>query len=374
MILSELKNRDILELLPTVDGVDPSDAGEQSGYLRVGDWLAMPVGQVTCRIDGQTDPEILDETGASLGTLCLTAKLLSVEPQALTKWQYVAYLRDIETSGIGFAHAFQRNYVVIRASYLDEYVEKYYRSAPVWGGFSHIDAATPLMREHEKIVARKGIVFPTRFHDMVFSKYVSANNAFERFLRLYHSLELIFDFIIFKSIQKLGDDMIGYGTILRANGRTELERLKYIISEYCEDYESIAAKFAPVSNFEAKAASIFQDHTKEGNPFAAPKDSISAASPKWEKMVETCSAAQTTEADFIGAKLCDHNKMPYARLVSNVAAYWIYRVRSSIAHSRVSEFLFEEADEEFIIDFVEGILEQVVIQVFSINRLLLLMK
>jgi hypothetical protein len=364
MLLAELQNSAVLDLLPTVDDIDPSDAGEQHGYLQVGDWLALPVSQVSCRIDGKTDPEILDETGVSLGTLCLTAKLTGIEPEALTKWQYVAYLADIEAAGAGTPHAFQKNYLVLKASYLGEYLKKYYQSAPVWGGFSHSAAATPVTREHEKLVARTGIVFPTRFHDMAFSRYVSANNAFERFLRLYHSLELIFDFVIFKSIQKLNDDMVGYGTISRANVRGELDRLKYILAEYCEDWENIAAKFAPVATFEAMASAIFQDHTKDGNPLLAEK---------WQKMVETCRAGQTTEVDFLRINICDRNQAPYARLVQNVAAYWIYRVRSSIAHSRVSEFLFEDSDERFILEFAEGILEEVVRQIFSSTKLLGLM-
>lgn len=362
MNLVELHIPEVLDRLPSVDGVDPNDVGEQSGFLRVGEWLALPVTRVACHIDTQTDPEILDETGMSLGTLCLTTKLADVEPTALTKWQYVSYLADVDAAGAGRSHVFQKDYVVLNVSHLNEYLEKYYKSAPVWGGFSHSSIANSVSRECTTLVAKAGIVFPTRFHEMAFSRYVAASNSFERFLRLYHSLELIFDFIIMKSIQKMSDDMVGFGAISRAHGRTEIDRLKYILVGYCDDWESIAAKFAPVAGFEAVAKEIFQDHAKEGNPIQPQK---------WQKMVDSCRAGQTTQADFTAAKLCDANH-PYALLVSNIAAYWIYRVRSSIAHSRISEFLFEGSDEDFIVDFAEGVLAEVVTQVFSNSKLLTL--
>lgn len=366
MLLADLQNPDNLESLPIVDGIDPSITNEQSGYLQVGEWLALPVSQVTCRIDGRTDPEILDETGGSLGTLCLTDKLEGLDLQALTKWQYVAYLADVEAVGAGRPHTFQRNYVVLNERYLNNYLEKYYHSAPIWGGFSHLPPAVAVKREYETLTAREGIVFPTRFHEMAFSRYISANNAFERFLRLYHSLELIFDFIIFKSIQKLGNDMVGFGAISRAHGKSELDRLKYILAMCCEDWEGIADKFRPITKFQSKAVSIFQDHTKDGNPLGE--------SGRWLKVCENCLAGQTTEVDFKNARIIDNKDGSYSTIVINISAYWIYRVRSSIAHSRVSEFIFEDSDEEFIVHFVEGILEEVVRQVFSSSKLKSLME
>lgn len=365
MFLADLQNPVILETLPIVDGIDPSNANVQSDYLQVGEWLALPVSQVTCRIDGRTDPEILDETGESLGTLCLTDKLEGVDLQALTRWQYVAYLADVEVVGAGRPHTFQKNYVILNEIHLNHYLVKYFHSAPIWGGFSHLPPSVAVKREYETLTATDGIVFPTRFHEMAFSRYIAANNAFERFLRLYHSLELIFDFIIFKSIQKLGNDMVGYGAISRAHGKSEIDRLKYIMAMCCEDWERISNKFRPITNFKSKAIAIFQDHTKDGNPLGDHG--------KWSKVFENCVAGQTTESDFKNAKIIDNKDGSYPAIVASISAYWIYRVRSSIAHSRVSEFIFEDSDEEFIVHFVEGILEEVVRQVFSSSKLKSLM-
>jgi len=124
--------------------------------------------------------------------------------------------------------------------------------------------------------------------------------------------------------------MVGFRTLSREQGRSELDRLKYILSEYCDDWESIAAKFAPVVSIEAKAREIFQEHSKEGNPLQ---------DRKWQDMVGCCCAGQTTLADFTAAKLCD-TKQPYALLVSNVSAYWIYRVRREVAGFVETPFRF----------------------------------
>jgi hypothetical protein len=363
MLPAEFQNAAILDLLPIVEGISPANATSQGGYLRINDLVALPVNQVARHIDGRVDGEILDEAGVSIGTLCLTAKLNSVGPNALTKWQYVAYLADISVSNVGQPHSFQKNYLILKAAHFDEYLKKYHDTAPVWGGFSHSPSSSIASNEHTVIRALPDIIIPTKYHHMAFSRYVSASNAFDRFLRLYHNLELIFDFMIMKSIQKLGDDMVGFGALSRAHGRTELDRLKYILVECCESWEEIAAKFHGLVNFESKAAEIFQEHAKDGNPL----DDL-----RWDKVIEACQSGQTAAVNFTTAKLCKTNE--YARFVASIAAYWIYRVRSSIAHSRVSEFLFEDSDEKFIVDFAERLLLEVVRQVLSSAKLASLIK
>ncbi|MFG1236823.1 hypothetical protein V5F63_06405 [Xanthobacter autotrophicus DSM 597] len=367
MLPEEILDPDILGILPTVDGTDPSQAIENSGYLQIGDWIAIPVEQVASRIDIQTDPELQDETGASMGTLCLTGKLSGVQPEALTKWQYVAYLADVTPDYAGHPTMFRKNYAIVHLQFFQVYMNKYHISAPIWGGFSHYSPAPPVTRQHQTIVARPDIFVPTKFHSMSFGRCISSSNSFDRFLKLYHSLELIFDFVIMKSIQNLKDDMVGFSVINRAiHNRSEIERLRYIIFEYCDDCEGIAKTFTGISNFAIRSHEVFQDYTKDGNPLASPQ--------KWADILASCRAGQTTEADFQKIKLCNQKDLPYSRLISNISAYWIYRVRSSIAHSRISEFLFEDSDEDFIVDFAEVLLTEVVRQVFSSKKLLSLTK
>ena len=51
-------------------------------------------------------------------------------------------------------------------------------------------------------------------------------------------------------------------------------------------------------------------------------------------------------------------------LIINIATYWIYRVRSSIAHSRIGEYVMSTSDEEFVVEIAEPLLRSVLVQVF----------
>jgi hypothetical protein len=84
-------------------------------------------------------------------------------------------------------------------------------------------------------------------------------------------------------------------------------------------------------------------------------------------MMRLAEVGTLKNTDLIAARLL--GKGTFESFVSSVAAYWIYRVRSSIAHSRVGEFLFLEADEQFITDFAEPLLLDVVMQVFENPKL-----
>jgi hypothetical protein len=51
--------------------------------------------------------------------------------------------------------------------------------------------------------------------------------------------------------------------------------------------------------------------------------------------------------------------------MGGLAAYQIYRMRSSIAHSRIGEYLLTDADDAMIADFGLPLLQEVASQVFS---------
>ncbi|NES18002.1 MAG: hypothetical protein F6K41_03525 [Symploca sp. SIO3E6] len=55
----------------------------------------------------------------------------------------------------------------------------------------------------------------------------------------------------------------------------------------------------------------------------------------------------------------------YETIIIKIAAYWIYRVRSCIAHNRIGEYIMLPEDEEFIVEFAEPLLREVLYQVFT---------
>lgn len=182
------------------EGYSVNNPRELSGYLAIDDFAILPVEAISSGLSQDTDLEIIDANGASLGTLCFSRSLGNIQLGELTFWQFVAFLADAEPNEIFDSHySFKRDYLVLDVAVIDQYIDKYLMSSPVWGGFSHFPVPS---LEHvttvEKIVAIPGIKIASNHHREVFNRYLYANNPFERFLRIYHSLELLFDFIFVK--------------------------------------------------------------------------------------------------------------------------------------------------------------------------------
>lgn len=49
----------------------------------------------------------------------------------------------------------------------------------------------------------------------------------------------------------------------------------------------------------------------------------------------------------------------------SAVAYWIYRVRNSIAHNKLGEYIITKSDEDFVIEFAEPLIREAVIQCYS---------
>lgn len=346
------------ELL-TVEGVDPSSAklhGDGSRFS-VSGLVVVPIAAVGSLLDRSLDIELLDDTGASVGTICFTRNLLGVQPTTLTRWQYAAFLADSEDDWVGPRYDFARDYVVVDEAFADNYLAKYSIGAPIWGGFTH-EPLPPreIGPQVTNIMANSAIHLPTEFHKQALNRYIEATNAFDRFLKLYHTLELLFDYVIMKRLKLVGEDLENFGKILAEYDRSEIERLRYLIREFCSDPAAICSGFSTIYPFHERAAEIFQKHTKSGNPLHQHKH--------WVEFVRLAQEDKLSETDLRTAKFLN-STTNLATFVSSIAAYWIYRVRSSIAHSRVGEFLFVESDEKFVAEFAEPLLLDVVMQVFE---------
>lgn len=353
--------RAVSHLLSIVEGVDPSTAHRADEYLVVDGLVAIPITHVNASVRKENDLEFRDESGSQVGTICFSRRLIEIEPSALTRWQYVAYLADVSREGIEQPHTFHSDYLVLDETYLVDYVSNYRDSAPLWGKFSHIPMPSLAMQpELDFIVGRSSIALPTDYHRQAFSRYVQAGNAFDRFLKLYHCLELLFDYVILKRIRSVGEDLSGFGEIMSSYGVNELARLKYLIDHYCDDKISLFDKFYPLSLYAPKATELFYLHSKNGNPLS---DEAS-----WQKLLKLCEERQITDSKLKSTKLA-LDETQRDRLAVNLSAYSIYRVRSSIAHSKVGEFLFLDSDEQFIVDFAEPLLLALVTQVFSNQEL-----
>ena len=344
-----------------VEGIDPTSAKLVRGYLAVSGLVVIPIHAVGSFIGRDDDIELQDKNGSAAGTVCFTNSLGQVVASDLTRWQYAAFLAEVETSQIGAEYSFRGNYVVVDEGFAQDYLDNYSAGAPLWGGYSHVPLAVREAGPNPGyIVGNPDIQLPTVFHEQALNRYIEATNAFDRFLKLYHTLELLFDYVVLKQMRQVGDDLQQFGKIMNDYERPEIDRLRFLIQNYCGDSSVIADGFSAVCLHLAKAEEIFQNHAKTGNPLKEAH--------RWGEFIALANAGAFAEADFRSKNFVNKNTS-YLTFVSSLAAYWIYRVRSSIAHSRVGEFLFVDSDEKFITEFAEPLLLDVVNQVFENSRL-----
>jgi len=344
-------------LLEVVDGIDPSTAEMVDGVLSVGDLCILPVFRTSRALPREHDLELEDEAGISFATLCFTKGRRIDDESNLTAWQYAAFLFDCSVDDIGFhgTYTFLSDYVIVDRERIDDYQRDYQDGSAIWGGFSHDELElSDWRRPPATIRARAGMAAPTSHHREAFQRYLHANNSFDRFLRLYHTVELLFDFVIFKKIQGLGDDLVGYGDVVRDQTRSEYDRLCAIFLEFCSAPDEIGSLMSSAAGHGATCQTIFQDYSKESNPL---RDG------RFDKFWPLVLADNISVTNIVAAKIGKPVDAP--RLLIKTAAYWIYRVRCSIAHNRVGEFILTDAHDEFVGGFATPLLANVVEQILS---------
>jgi hypothetical protein len=173
-------------------------------------------------------------------------------------------------------------------------------------------------------------------------------------LRLYHQIELLFDWVVVKQIQALGSDLTGIGRLMSDYAAGDTPRLRHIISKYSTDTDRLLKRMFDLPKFVSTAKAIFQDYSKESNPL---KDN-------WTKFIDW---AENGTPDLVGAKKFKlaPDQAQFDTLVRTTAAYWIYRVRCCIAHNKIGEYILQDSDEDFVINFIEPLLQEVLLQVLA---------
>ena len=346
------------QALDLIDEIDLNTATDlHNGYVAVSGMCAIKLESTSPILDRTEDVAILDDAGAELATVCFTKGQDVDNLTELTAWRYVAFLQDIEEADArqGGVKRFLHDYVVVDEDRLSEYLTNYFDGAPIWGGFSHTQVEISLWtREAQVIQAVSGISVPTAHHSEVFHRYLNANNSFDRFLRLYHSVELLFDYITFRKIQGLDDDLVGYAAVMKDNGKTEFERLLAIISEYCLSHDALAHQMNLAKGHEVICRTIFQEYTKDSNPLKLEK---------FETFWRLVDGEAVSETNTITENLANANAVH--KFLCKVAAYWIYRIRCSIAHNRVGEFILTDDHDNFVAELGIPLLQNVVVQILS---------
>lgn len=331
------------------------DVTEDSEKISINSKIAIPIISISRKYSGNEDIPIYTEDNIYIGTLCFCKKLNdNREIEQLTEWQWVAYITDVELDDFYIRKInFKFDYLIIETEKYTEYIENFYDTAPIWGKFSHEDTLpTNYNSITEKIVAISNLHFPTPFHKNGAERSIAEPYAFERFLKQYHLLELLFDYDIVNQIKNIPDDLKGIGKILNDYKRDETIRLKSVIERRCNtqnQIDKIILAMRKITEYENKGEEIFYEFGKETNPL---------------KLEEY---KHILRIDFDRNECSKEIKRmkkegSFDKILLDTAVYWIYRLRCSIAHNKIGEYIMTNDDEKFVADFGEPLLNEVIIQ------------
>lgn len=355
-----MNEQEVNELIAigSFNGDAPTSIETVSGYLCINGLVALPVAAVDSSHNRSNDLEIEFEAGADPGMLCYCRSPgQEADPYSrMSDWRRAAFLAEAKLLDWGTDYHFSDDFLIIPKDRLEDYLSNYFDTAPIWGGFSHEHRSsnTIFYRTASKISVRAGLRIPTQFHKRSLQYAVRAAHPYDRFLRQYHQIELLFDWVFVKKIQSLGDDLEGVAKLMSEYSSGDLPRLKVILTKFISNANFVRDRLLMPPAHLATAKEIFDINNKDGNPL---KD-------KWDKFLLWHTHSMTeTAVNSPAVKLLGDKSFP--DFVSAIAAYWIYRVRCSIAHNRIGEYIMKESDEEFMVEFMEPLLKEVLCQVFS---------
>lgn len=330
------------------------------GKLIINHFIAIKLEFVSNHYDRSGDISIFNPAGEEIGYLCFTSQLGSVDMNTLTSNQFVAYLNDVDNASFRNPHSFQFDYLIINDSYFQDFISNYSESSMIWGGLKIYNPATPTSTNYKSTIQSNRIDINSNlsnplknFQDNLI-KALRQPYGFERFLKYYHVLELNFDFDLVESIKALNIDTESQkiGLLLRSYKRDDIERLKKIIQKARKDTTRLEEKLNLITPYINTVEKIFYDFGKDSNPI---KD-IS-------KLNAIIGGGGFTQARCNAQGLGGSD---YDNFICNVSAYWIYRTRSSIAHSKIGEYLMDDNDEEFVVEAIEPLIREIIRQNFEI--------
>jgi hypothetical protein len=301
---------------------------------------------------------------AELPSLIITASAYSyIKSNAINEEEPTPLSDDFENVG----YEILKPILLIHTSQVSEYIANYMDGCELWGGFSHKEQARNQSLIVEEIKAYKGIRYPTDEQKNKILDSVHSNNSFDRFLKKYQLIELLYDYILIARLRTIDPSLSHFRHTMNSYTKDECETLKEIINTYVDEPSKYLSVLYDSSNYEDVVLDIFKKHSKDSNPL---KDDTN-----WDRFWLAVQSQKLSFADVVGNqeyrfnKDCHKDTAPYNKGLNNIIAYWIYRVRCSIAHYKIGEFIFSSEHEEFVVKIVEKLLDEVLFQIFSNDEL-----
>ena len=151
------------------------------------------------------------------------------------------------------------------------------------------------------------------------------------------------------SLLIMGNKELEISRLLKDYSRDDIDRLTSLFKLRL-DFDKLIPFLDIIINYIDKAEPIFYDYGKESNPIKIKS--------QFDKLLYLGSFNRTNINDILGNNRFDS-------IIPKLVAYWIYRIRSSIAHNKLGEYLMTMDDEEFIIEFAEPLIREIIIQCYK---------
>ncbi|WP_297815415.1 hypothetical protein [uncultured Polaribacter sp.] len=211
--------------------------------------------------------------GPSIGTIKFL-KGVKRDYTSLPDEERICFYTDYEEEVIvDQIHTFKYDYLLIETKYFTTYRRKFKKTSPLWGSFFHIDDKPEIKfdkkKSTSKIFIKKGIKISNSIYKDNLLLSINEPNPFNRFLKLYHLLELQFDLHTAEKIKLLveqGNKEREISTKLKEYTKEEIKRLQSIVFERCNVIDDLVLKMDVIKNFEAKADEIFYEYGRQSNP------------------------------------------------------------------------------------------------------------
>ncbi len=338
-----------------------------NGHLCVDGQIALPLDAVSSVYASDTEIQVDDEAGGQLGVLCVY-KDSDVNLSSASETMYLAYLTEIPREQYGHPYSFRKNYFVVNESRYDEYVQSYMPYSSVWGEFLHANSGISYLNGYTSrltsITAFRDLRAPTAHHEENLVRSIVQPFGFERFLKQYHLLELLFDYDLVSDIRSLPSDLKGIGQLLSNYRRNDIDRLDDIVKRRCRDATAIEKSLNSVTakpEYISMADVLFFNYGKESNPLSKKRSEFLAMLTSGGFSVNNAATHNVLTKNKNNPTVFQAN---YEEFIKEIACYWVFRIRCSIAHSRIGEYVMSNSDEEFVVEVGQTILRELVRQCF----------
>ena len=329
---------------------------EFNGKVVINDLIAMPI--ITSNsFDRTSIIEVKYPRGRVIGTLRFLKGFSIADYNGLSDENKICFYTDHEENQIITPeYTFNYDYLLIKKENYKNYVKEHMEKSTLWGSFIHLEKI-PAITFSEKFnvntikIDNKLTKVEGPYADNIYLSIIESN-PFNRFLKLYHMIELQFDLHTAEKIKALLDEGNREKEIsihLRDYAKDEIKRLESIIKERCTDIGELEVLINKISQYKSNALTIFYEYGKSTNPLMKKND--------FNYFAFGNGRFNETEIKSKG--------LSYPSLILKLTAYWIYRVRCCIAHNKLGEYIMGANDEKFVVNFAEPLMKEIVKQCFK---------